>query len=162
MKTKKVLTSVLLCTAVITVGILLFFLRPGPEPLEPSPFCGTVTDRVSVRFREGEGLRNGWLDLTITNHSDEVFIGKREFFVEVWEDGAWYSLPYVVEDPRFPEDGYWIDPFSSGNEIFPVSTYYGELAPGRYRLISADCRYCAPNAELFLPENHFFVFEFTV
>lgn len=160
MKKNAIVFSVLLCTAVIAAVLITFMFHSRPEPLEPSPFCGTVTDRVSVRFREGEGLQNGWLDLTIINHSDEVFIGTREFFVEVWEDGAWYCLPYVT-DPYFPEDGYWIDPFSSGNEIFPVSTYYGELAPGRYRLLSADCRYCTPGED-FLPENHFFVFEFTV
>lgn len=158
MRNRKWLIPALLGAAAIVILCIFIF---KPAKLVPSDFCGTVTSRVSVQLHESETNLQDGIFLTIANHSGERFVGTRWFVVEVLKNGVWYSMPYIT-DPVFREDGYEIAPFSASPvEPFPVHLYYGTLEPGTYRLISEDSIYCKPGSG-FLPENHYFVFEFTV
>ena len=151
-RTRIVIITILVCFLLLSLVCTLSLTQ---KKYKPSDFNGKITQRASAQLAEDETDPQDGLHVVITNLSGERFVGTRVFELEVLKNEFWYKVPYAVNDPRFQEDGYTIDPFSSATIFIPVTVYYGRLSPGTFRILTQA-------SGTYNSNNDYLIIEFTV
>ena len=70
---------------------------------------------------------------TIHNHEDEKITYGMDYYIQVKDGDAWHDLENGAKD--WPAVACSLDGNSSGTDAADWSGFYGELAPGTYRLV---------------------------
>jgi len=65
-------------------------------------------------------------------HDEEIAFGE-PFTLQGYQDNAWVELE-PVEDLIFILPAFALEPGDSGQQIYAIAHFYGELPPGRYRI----------------------------
>lgn len=80
-------------------------------------------------------LANGIISLTFT-YSGENQLQLNDWFVlEIYKDGAWYTLPYDI-DTDWPLLAYPVEPNQSKTHEYNLESVYKTLSAGKYRIVT--------------------------
>lgn len=73
--------------------------------------------------------------LELSNETDLELLYGDEYGLQVWEDGAWKDVPWVIENAGFSEIAYRIPKREPVSLSIDWEWLYGTLEPGHYRLV---------------------------
>lgn len=90
---------------------------------------------VVLRIKE-KALNDSWATIILENNSNYTLGYGKDYFVEKEIDGKWYSLE-IVGDRVFNMPLYHLKPKEIKEKEIGLSYGYGELAPGKYRVVKS-------------------------
>ena len=83
-------------------------------------------------------------DLEFANQSDRDLQYGEWFDIQRRIDGEWYSLSYIIDNVAFHEVAYILPTGETSIKPITWEWMYGELPPGKYRIVTDVINYRAP------------------
>lgn len=72
---------------------------------------------------------------TLLNKTDRDIQYGEQYYLQVYKEGKWYDVPYIIEDFGFHDIAYLLGKDNPRNLIIDWKWLYGSLEPGEYRII---------------------------
>lgn len=111
---------------------------------------------IILRIME-KTLNDSYATIILENNSNYTLGYEQDYFVEKEIDGKWYSLE-IVNDRVFNMPLYHLEPNESKEKEIGLSYGYGELTPGKYRVVkSVTLEYDNDNREEFFVAGEFII-----
>lgn len=118
-------------------------------------------NEVKLKIKENT-LNDSWVTVIIENDSKYMVGYGQSYFVEKEIDGRWYSLENV-SDRVFNLPLYHLEPNESKEKEIDLSYGYGELTPGKYRIVKdVSFEYDNDNREEFYIATEFIINDITL
>lgn len=73
--------------------------------------------------------------ITLLNKADKDYQYGQQYFIQKYEDGRWYHVPYVIEDFGFEDIAYGMEKDRKSEFAIDWNWLYGSLEPGEYRIV---------------------------
>lgn len=107
------------------------------EDFPAAPFGTEDTGTVDVI--EGVAMEASYvtpkgIHLVFTNHTDEEYMFGDDYELQVWKDGKWCSVDYIIDNAAFNSIGYLLEGESSAGWDVKWTYFHGILPEGQYRI----------------------------
>ena len=93
-----------------------------------------VLEGVSMSVQKDSVTANGAV-VTLLNKVDKDYQYGQEYFIQKYEDGRWYQVPYIIDDIGFEDIAYVLEKDSESEFTIDWNWLYGTLEPGEYRIV---------------------------
>ena len=93
-----------------------------------------VLEGVSMSVQKDSVTAKGAV-VTLLNKVDKDYQYGQEYFIQKYEDGRWYQVPYIIDDIGFEDIAYVLEKDSESEFTIDWSWLYGTLEPGEYRIV---------------------------
>lgn len=93
-----------------------------------------VPEGISMSVDRDSVSANGAL-ITLLNETDKDIQYGEQYYLQVYKDGKWFDVPYIIEDFGFHDIAYLLGKDNPRNLIVDWKWLYGSLEPGEYRII---------------------------
>lgn len=93
-----------------------------------------VLEGVSMSVKKDSVTANGAV-ITLLNKADKDYQYGQQYFIQKYEDGRWYQVPYVIEDFGFEDIVYGLEKDSKSEFTIDWNWLYGSLEIGEYRIV---------------------------
>ena len=93
-----------------------------------------VLEGVSMSVKKDSVTANGAV-ITLLNKADKDYQYGQQYFIQKYEDGRWYHVPYVIEDFGFEDIEYGLEKDSKSEFTIDWNWLYGSLEIGEYRIV---------------------------
>lgn len=93
-----------------------------------------VPEGISMSVQVDSVTKKGAV-ITLLNKADKDYQYGDQYYLQKYEDGRWYDVPYVIEDFGFNDIAYGLEKNKESEFIIDWNWLYGELKPGKYRIV---------------------------
>ena len=73
--------------------------------------------------------------ITLLNKEDKDYQYGQQYFIQKYEEGRWYHVPYVIEDFGLEDIAYELEKDSKSEFTIDWNWLYGSLEIGEYRIV---------------------------
>ena len=75
------------------------------------------------------------VSLQFTNQTDKNIMMGDSYSLQIYQDGKWYEVDYLIDNWAFTAIGYEMPPESIRSLAVKWEVFHGELEPGNYRIV---------------------------
>ena len=93
-----------------------------------------VLEGVSMSVKKDSVTANGAV-ITLLNKEDKDYQYGQQYFIQKYEEGRWYHVPYVIEDFGLEDIAYELEKDSKSEFTIDWNWLYGSLEIGEYRIV---------------------------